>query len=501
MWRLCSKMKWAGIWLLVAVWMGGLAPQALAHAAGDRVVLNLSLEPDTLDPTIAPSASIGEIVHYNVLEGLVKIEENGSTSPLLASKWSISADGKTYRFALRKRVTFHDGRPFDSAVVRYSFERAKAAGSKNKLHHALFDNITKIDTPDDFTVVLHLAHADADTLFRLGESPAVVLHPETAGQTGEHPVGTGPYEFRRWQRGYGVTLRKYAGFRDAARVQVGEVLVRFINDPQSQAAAQANREVDVFFNVATRVVTAVQGDSAYQLLVGSSGGKGMLALNHRNPVLRDVRVRRAMTHAIDREGFIRTVLDGRGKVIGSHFSPTDAGYLHLAGLYPYDPARARELMREAGVALPVKLTLTLPPTPYARVGAPLVVQALDAIGFEIETREVSWTTWMDTVFKGDFDLTLINHVEPLDYAIYADPNYYFGYDSPEFRQLLESRNAALRPRERQVLFTRMQRLLANDAVNVWIFAPQISVVARKGLRGLWMNYPVFVHDLAALRWE
>lgn len=487
--------------VLAAALLGGLAPAVHAGVADHRVVFNLSLEPTALDPTMAPSASIGEIVHYNVFEGLVKIEENGSTSPLLASKWTVSPDGKSYRFTLRRGVKFHDGARFDSAVVRYSFERAKAAGSRNKSHKSLFENITAIDTPDDFTVVLHLGHADADTLFRLGESPAVVLHPASAEQAGQHPVGTGPYQFQRWQQGYGVTLRKFAGFRDTARVHVSEVLFRFINDPQAQAEAQEKREVDVFFNVATRAVSAVQGDSAYQLLVGSSGGKGMLALNHRNSVLRDVRVRRAMTHAIDREGFIQTVLDGRGKVIGSHFSPTDAGYLHLAGMYPYDPARARALMHEAGVALPVKLTLTLPPTPYARAGAPLIVLALESIGFQIETREVSWGEWMDTVFKGDFDLTLINHVEPLDYAIYADPSYYFGYDSPEFRELLERRNAALPPRERQLLFIQMQRLLANDAANVWIFAPQISVVARKGLRGLWMNYPVFVHDLAALHWE
>lgn len=482
---------------------GIFSPVALAQARGvdAPVVINLSLEPSGLDPTTAPSASIGEIVHYNVLEGLVKIEENGSTSPLLASQWSVSPDGKTYHFALRKNVTFHDGRRFDSSAVRFSFERAKAAGSGNKLHKALFENITQIDTPDAFTVVLHLAHPDADTLFRLGESPAVVLHPASAAQAAEHPVGTGPYVFRRWQRGYGVTLQKYAGFRDAPRVQVSKVLFRFINDPQEQAAAQESREVDVFFNVATRAVKAVEGDSAYQLLVGSSGGKGMLALNHRNPVLGDVRVRRAITHAIDREAFIRTVLEGRGKVIGSHFSPTDAGYVHLAGLYPFDPERARALLHEAGVALPIKLTLTLPPTPYARAGAPLIASALDAVGFEIETREVSWAVWMNTVFKGQFDLTLINHVEPLDYAIYADPDYYFGYDSAAFRDLLQERNAAVSPRERQMLFTRMQRTLASDAANVWIFAPQISVVARKGLRGLWMNYPIFVHDLAALHWE
>jgi len=214
-----------------------------------------------------------------------------------------------------------------------------------------------------------------------------------------------------------------------------------------------------------------------------------------------VRVRRAIVHAIDRERFIQEVLDGRGKAIGSHFSPTDAGYVHLAGLYPYDPERAQALMREAGVALPLKLRLTLPPTPYARGGAPLIVAALARIGIEVETQEVDWAHWMSGPFSGNFDLTLINHVEPLDYQIYTDPDYYFGYDSAEFRDLVARHAASGNARERQVLFAKIQRKLAADAVNAWIFAPQISTVARKGLKGLWMNYPIFVHDLAALRWE
>ena len=488
--------------LLALVLAGhGLVASAVAQTAASRVVFSLSLEPPELDPTIAPSASIGEVVHYNVLEGLVKIEENGGTTPLLASSWKVEQDGTVYRFALRKNVRFHDGAPFDAAAVRFSFERAMAPGSKNKSKKSLFDNIAAIDTPDPYTVLLRLRHADADTLFRLGESPAVVVHPATAAQTVTVPIGTGPYRFESWKRGYGITLLKYEAYRNAADVRIGEVLFRFINQPAAQAEALEAREVDVFFNVATSAVANFQSNSAYQVLIGASSAKGMLAINNRRKPLDDVRVRRAITHAIDRERFIHDVLDGRGKVIGSHFSPTDPGYVHLAGLYPYDPKRAQALMKEAGVRLPLKLTLTLPPTPYARAGAPLIVEALARIGIEVTTQADDWASWMAGPFSGNFDLTLINHVEPLDYQIYTDPGYYFGYESAEFRDLVNRHGASTNARERQMLFAQIQRKLASDAVNAWIFAPQISTVARKGLKGLWMNFPIFVHDLAALRWE
>ena len=479
----------------------GLAPLAQAQTAPRGVSINISLEPDSLDPTMSSGASVAQVVHTTVLEGLMKIEENGATTPLLAESWSKDPDGKAYTFRLRKGVYFHDGAPFDASAVRFSFERAKAPGSTNKARKALFDNIVRIDTPDPRTVVLMLAHPDVNLLFRLGESGAVILHPDSAAQAATWPVGTGPYRFEQWARGRHITLVKADSYREPKKVRIAQATFRFIHDPVAQAAAVQAGEIDIFFNFATHNVRRFQGDSRYHVLVGSSSGKGMLALNHRRKPLDDVRVRRAISHAIDREAFIRDVLEGRGKAIGSHFTPTDAGYVHLAGTYPYDPERARALLKEAGVKTPLQLTLSLPPTPYARMGGTVVAADLAKVGIEVRMDLLEWGQWLSGPFKGQFDLTLINHVEPLDYQIYTDPQYYFGYDSPAFRSLVERHATSSNARERQMLFVDIQRHLANDAANAWIFAPQVGTVARKGLRGVWMNYPIFVHDIGAMRWE
>ena len=479
----------------------GLAPLAQAQTAPRGVSINISLEPDSLDPTMSSGASVAQVVHTTVLEGLMKIEENGATTPLLAESWSKDPDGKAYTFRLRKGVYFHDGAPFDASAVRFSFERAKAPGSTNKARKALFDNIVRIDTPDPRTVVLVLAHPDVNLLFRLGESGAVILHPDSAAQAATWPVGTGPYRFEQWARGRHITLVKADSYREPKKVRIAQATFRFIHDPVAQAAAVQAGEIDIFFNFATHNVRRFQGDSRYHVLVGSSSGKGMLALNHRRKPLDDVRVRRAISHAIDREAFIRDVLEGRGKAIGSHFTPTDAGYVHLAGTYPYDPERARALLKEAGVKTPLQLTLSLPPTPYARMGGTVVAADLAKVGIEVRMDLLEWGQWLSGPFKGQFDLTLINHVEPLDYQIYTDPQYYFGYDSPAFRSLVERHATSSNARERQMLFVDIQRHLANDAANAWIFAPQVGTVARKGLRGVWMNYPIFVHDIGAMWWE
>jgi peptide/nickel transport system substrate-binding protein len=474
---------------------------ATAGADARSVVLNISQEPLSLDPTMEAAVTTAQVTHYNLFEGLTKIEENGSVTPLLATGWQRSSDGRNYTFQLRRGVHFHDGAPFDASAVRFSFERANAPGSTNKARKALFDNLAGIATPDPYTVVLTLRRADSHTLFRLGEATAVILHPDSADDAATRPVGTGPYRLGKWSRGHSITLEKVASYRQPDAAAIRQARFYFINDAVAQVEALESGRIDLFFNFATHHLHRFQNDTRYQVLIGSSSGKGMLALNNRRQPLNDVRVRRAITHAIDREAFISTVLEGRGTAIGSHFVPTDAGYIHLANMYPYNPAQARALLREAGVQAPLELTLTLPPTPYARAGGPVVAADLARVGIAVRLQPVEWAQWLSGAFRGQFDMTLINHAEPLDYRIYTDPNYYFGYDSAVFRALAERHAAASSARERQQLFAQLQRQLAIDAANAWIFAPQIGTVVRKGLQGVWMNYPIFVHDLAALRWE
>ena len=140
-------------------------------------------------------------MHYNILEGLTKINVDGSVTPLLAESWSVEPDGKSYTFKLRKGIKFQDGEPFDAAAVKFSFERAKAEGSTNKAKKAVFDNIASITAVDAHTVILTLNNADGTMPFRLGENTAVILSPKSAATTATKPVGTGPYTFDSWQKG------------------------------------------------------------------------------------------------------------------------------------------------------------------------------------------------------------------------------------------------------------------------------------------------------------
>jgi peptide/nickel transport system substrate-binding protein len=488
--------------LLVGVPLAGTLPQALAQSRKDTVVLGMVLEPPGLDPTTAPAAAIGEIVHYNVLEGLTRINQEGAVTPLLAESWSQAPDGKTYTFRLKKGVKFSDGAPFDARAVKFSFDRAKAPGSTNKAKKAVFDNITSVSTPDAHTVILTLENAEAMLPFRLGENTAVILHPNSAASAASKPIGTGPYLLDNWAKGSAVTLTQWAGYRDAAKVRIKKVVFRFINDPAAQVAALLAGDVDAIPRFAALpAMKQFQADKRFTVVVGDTSGKGILSINNRKAPFNDVRVRRALSHAVDRKAFIDGAQEGLGRPIGSHFAPTDLAYLDLTNTYPYDPEKARALLKEAGVTTPLNVTLTLPPPAYARKGGEIVAAQLAKVGINAKIENVEWAQWLAGPFKGNFDLTIINHVEPLDYATaYANPDYYFGYDSAKFRGLVATLAATSEMKEKARLWRDIQRQLAEDAVNVFIWNPAQVAVFKKGLRGLWTSSPIFANDMAAVSW-
>jgi peptide/nickel transport system substrate-binding protein len=479
-----------------------LSTGLFAQRPKDSLVLGMVLEPTSLDPTTAPAAAIGEIVHYNVLEGLTKVNAAGAVQPLLAEDWSSDPDGKTYTFKLRRGVKFQDGTAFDAAAVRFSFDRARAPDSLNKAKKGVFDNISSISTPDPHVVILTLNNPDATLPFRLGENTAVILSPQSAGATATQPVGTGPYRLDSWQKGSAVTLVKWDGYRDAAAIKLRRVTFRFINDNAAQVAALLAGDIDGMPRFgAVQNLKQFQADKRFTVEIGSTAGKGILAINNKKKPLDDVRVRRAIMHAIDRQAFIDGVLEGLGKPIGSHATPADVGYVDLTAVYPFNPDKARALLKDAGVSSPLNLTLTLPPPSYARKGGEVVAAMLAKVGIVAKIENVEWAQWLSGPFKGNFDLTIINHVEPLDYMQYANPQYYWGYDSKAFNELAKKRAEAGRGKAQASLYGDLQRQITTDAVNAFIFNPTQVAISRKGLKGLWASSPIAANDLSQVSWS
>jgi peptide/nickel transport system substrate-binding protein len=474
---------------------------AVAQAKKDAVVLAMTLEPPGLDPTAGAASAIAEVVQYNVFETLTKINPDGTVSPLLASGWTISPDQRTYTFKLRPNVKFQNGESFSSSNVKFSFERAADAKSTNK-DKAVFQAIEKIEAPDELTVVITLAQPNADFLFLIGQATAIVIEPRSMLTNATQPVGTGPYKLQSWVKGSSLTLAKWDGFRDAAKVRMNRVTFRFISDSAAQIAALMSGDVDAFPRVTPRSVAQFKNDARFSVLTGQSRAKTILAINNKKKPLDDVRVRRAIAMAIDRKAVIEGAADGYGVPIGSHYTPGSPGYVDTTGINPFDPDKARALLKEAGVATPLELSLKLPPTPYARQGGEVIAAQLAKIGITAKIENVEWAQWLSGVYTNkNYDLTIIAHVEPLDLGNFAKPGYYWGYESAKFNELYKKINAAAKPDERNRLLGDAQKLIATDSVSAFLYAPQWVSVANAKLKGLWKDMPISVNDAAALYWE
>ena len=480
----------------------GLTPlAALAQRSKDSLVLAMTLEPPGLDPTAGAAAAIAEVVQYNVLETLTKIHSDSSISPLLAQRWTVTPDNKTWAFHLRPGVTFQNGEPCNAVSVKFSFERAAAPDSTNK-DKAVFANIVNIRATDDLTVVVTLKNTNPDLLFQLGQATAVIVEPKSAANNNTQPVGTGPYKLESWTKGSALVLARWDGYRDVQQVALRRVTIRFISDGAAQVAALLAGDVDLFPRVAVaRSLAQFKADKRFQVLVGGSRAKTIVAINNKKKPLDDVRVRRAIAMAIDRKQVVDGVADGFGTPIGSFYVPGAPGYVDLNSVNAYNPDKARALLKEAGITTPLELSLKLPPTPYARQGGEVIAAMLAKVGIVAKQEGVEWAQWLSGVYaQKAYDLTIISHVEPLDFGNFARPGYYWNYDSPKFNDLWARINSTADVPQRLRLLAEAQRLVADDAVAAYLYQPTWITVAHARLKGVWTNMPIFANDLAALSW-
>jgi peptide/nickel transport system substrate-binding protein len=488
--------------------LAGVAALAAAGLAGpaaaqnrEQVTLCQSLEPPVLDPTAGAAAAIREVTYLNIFEGLTALDRNGRVVPRLAESWTVSADGLTYTFTLRAGVTFHDGQPLTSEVVKFSLERATAPDSRNA-QRWIFEPIERVEAVDPRTVRVVLKRPAANFLYGLAWGDAVILHPASAANAATAPVGTGPYRFGEWRRGDRLMFTRNDAYWGGA-APIPRATFRFISDPQAQVAGIQSGDCDALTNLAAQeAVEQLRRNQRLRVAIGSTEGETIVAMNNGRGITQDVRVRRAISAAIDRRLVNEGAISGFGVPIGSHFSPNHPAFVDLTPANPFDPARARALLREAGVAEGTTLTLALPPPAYARRGGEIVAAMLQQVGIRTTIVPLEWPQWLERVFRGrDYDLTIIAHVEPLDIEIYARPDYYFQYRNDAFNAMIREATQATNAQAQTAAYQAAQRKLAEDAVNVFLFMLPKITVTQGALQGMWESWPLPANPLAELRWQ
>ena len=472
---------------------------SMASAQND-ITVAIQLEPPNLDPTGGAAQAIDSVLYSNVFEGLTRFEGDGAVVPGLAKSWEISDDGTVYTFNLNSGVSFHDGTDMDAEDVKFSLDRARAEDSTNA-QKRLFSGITDVTVVDPMTVKVTLDQPNGSFLFNMAWGDAVIVASESIENIASNPIGTGAFTFSDWVQGDRLELTRNENYwGNPAALE--SATFRFISDPTAAFAAVMAEDVDVFVGFpAPENLPQFEADSRFQVLVGNTEGETILSTNNKMPPFDNLLVRKAVAHAIDRQAIIDGAMFGYGTPIGTHFAPHNPDYVDLLGNSPYDPAKAKQFLAEAGFPDGFKTTLKLPPPSYARRGGEIIASQLRKVGIDAEISNLEWSQWLEEVFKAkDFGLSIVSHTEPMDIGIYANPEYYFQYDNANFQDLMVELNATADPAGRSALLAKAQTIISEDYVNGFLFELAVATVAKSGVKGLWVNQPTAAVDLTVVSW-
>jgi peptide/nickel transport system substrate-binding protein len=461
------------------------SPAASTTAALKTLVVAAAAAPPTLDPTSNASQAIDQVVDYNVLQHLVQLAPNGTIVPVLATGYTLSADRKTYTFTIRQGVKFSNGDPLTPADVVFSINRVNAKGSQYP--YATIFNVASAKVVGTNQVAVTLKAPDWSWLFNLAAySNGVILDPATVSTLGTDPVGTGPYTISGNVANYSTTLKvnpTYWGQKPG----VAGVEFRYFTDPNAEVTAIQNGQVQVGYLPTPSDLSTFKSDpSKYGVISGLTNGKVQLTINNTAGPFKSLLVRQAVNYAINKNTVNQVAAGGEGVTIGTDSVPSDPYYVNLASLYSYNPAKAKQLLAQAGYPNGFSTTLTLPPYYYATLAAPIIQSELGAIGIKVAIKNVALPLWLSRVFEGgDFDLTIIDHAEARDVSNYGTTGYYWHYaGTSKVAAQLAAANAA--PTQAQWIAGTQGVLkeIADDAVNAWLYVLPGIQIYDKGVTGL-----------------
>jgi peptide/nickel transport system substrate-binding protein len=479
--------------LVIALVLAGgpITPGAAQPRHGGILTITQGAEPAALVSGVNTSTFIGT-VSTKIHEGLLDYDFTLKPRPALAESWAVSPDGKTYTFKLRRGVTWHDGKPFTSADVKFSLEEIW-----KKLHprgRTTFARVVGVDTPDAATVIVRLSDPTPMMLAALSayESQVLPRHVYEGKDYTTHPalnapIGTGPFVFKEWKKGDFIRLERNPSYWDKGKPYLDAIVVRVIPDSAARAAALEKGEVQLgVFNPVPlsdmKRLTALPHLRAETRGYEYFAPMYMMEVNLRQEPLKDRRVRQAMMHALDRKFMAETIWFGLAKPATGPIASSSPFYT-TAGVaqYPYDVARANAILDEAGYkrgpgAMRFKVSLTFPPVqPEIPRTAEYIKQALGRVGIEVELRNIDLATFIRQVYNWEFELTQ-NYLYLLPDPILGVQRLYVssnikkgtpfanaaGYEHKEVDAAFAAAQTENDTARRKDLFARIQRQIQDD---------------------------------------
>lgn len=511
--------RWLGILLLIMMGLGcnrqetavPVAGQGGKPAYGDTFIEASIGEPSTLLPVLASDSASSDI-NGLVYDGLLRYDKNLLLEGVLAESWEISPDNLTFTFHLRKGVKWHDGAPFTSADVLFTY-RMYIDPKVPTSYAEDFKQVATAEAPDPYTFRVTYRQPYAPAL----ESWGTNIHPRhllegkdvTKSPLGRAPVGTGPYRFIEWKPGEKLVLEANPDYYDG-KPYIRRVVYRIIPDTSTQFLELQSGGLD--FMGLTPIQYSTQSDTPafkrnfnkYRYL---AFGYSYLGYNLRKPLFQDVRVRRAIAHAIDKQEIIDGVLLGLGKAATGPYKPDTWVYNPGVRMYAHDPAAAKALLEEAGwrdvdgdgvrEKGGQKLAFTIVTNQgndLRAKSAEIIQRRLKEVGIDVQIRVVEWATFLkEFIFPGNFDATILGWTggpEPDQYNIWHSSKTgprelnFIHYKNAEVDDLLERGRCTFDQAERKKIYDRFQEILAEEQPYTFLYVGEALPAVARRFRGI-----------------
>ncbi|MBI2885703.1 MAG: ABC transporter substrate-binding protein [Chloroflexi bacterium] len=519
----------------------GVGPQAPSEGLtgkpkqGGTLVIGVNIDVDSMDPN-RTSGIVNQLMWFSIMDMLLYEDRDKKLTPGLAESWEISPDGREYTFKLRKGVKFQDGATFNAEAVKVMFDRIGKPDNVRALAYSYMNaaDYAGTDVVDEYTARLRMKQPNNTLLTRLTRGYFSVPSPKAVREMGDQefakkPVGSGPFIFKEWVPGDRMVADRWGDYawpssiwQEKGPAYLERIVFKIVPENAARAAALETGEIQVAQNLTQQDVARFLTDKKYNVVQAvQQGMAGLLYVNTEKSPTNELVVRQAISHAVNREAIIRTQCSGIPKIARSVLSSSTYGFDEsLPDKYPFDQAKARALLDEAGwkpgpdgirtkgtqrltLAVPTVAAATGCDTSPSNAVGELVQAQLREVGIEMKIEPLSGPAATEFEIQGKHNMTLggfINEdpdvVRTQFHSSYIDKKSQPSrFRNPRFDEVLTKQYETPKGPERLKLLQEMQRLVQDNALVVPIYQPVASWTTRNNVGGIWIGsanyYPYF----------
>lgn len=479
---------------------------ALGGCAGDKagenssqITIGIPQDIDSLDPHTMVAAGTKEVL-FNMYDGLVKPDSSGNLYDAVASSHTISEDGKVYTFTLRDGVKFHDGSLVTAKDVKYSIDRC-ADTSKGEPLVAAYSAIESVNILDEKTVEVVLTEPDTEFLAYMTTAilPAANTTPNST------PIGTGPYKFISHTPQESVVMEKFDEYWGTP-ANIENVTFKVCSNADSIVMNLNGGSIDMFARITDAQAAQLSGN--FEVLEGSMNLVQAMYLNNATEPFDDIRVRQAICYAIDPQGIMDMISDGKGTELGSSMFPAFSKYYmaELNDTYDQDLEKAKELLKEAGYPDGFSFTVTVPSNYQPHIDtAQVLVEQLKAIGVTAKINLIEWDSWLSDVYTNrEYEATVVgvdasNLTAPALLSRFRSDahNNFVNFSSTAYDEAYANAVASVDDAEKTGYYKECLTVLSQEAANAYIQDLPSFVALNKKYAG-YEFYPLYVQDISKL---